>query len=138
MFCSLTNLAVHSTVHANFNQPLCMAAVLTRYIEPVNNAPINVTPLYSLCGLLKGICSFFFYFCNWKSQGGRLQSVYSMVVLACARVRAMCSFHRNIDVEKVVFVRLQHLSASRTFCGGKKQLLCATKAKFSNVLLSGE
>ena len=43
-----------------------------------------------------------------------------------------------MDVEKTVLVRLQTLSGSRnravTFRGGKKELLCATKEKFSDVL----
>ena len=41
-------------------------------------------------------------------------------------------------VEKTVLVRLQTVSGSRnravTFRGGKNELLCATKAKFSDVL----
>ena len=45
----------------------------------------------------------------------------------------------DVEVEKTVLVRLQTSSGSRnrpvTFRGGKKELACVTKEKFSDVLL---
>ena len=81
-----------------------------------------------------------------RAQGICNQRIPRLCLRVRMRIRHVL-FHRksvrsekmDVEVEKTVLVRLQTSSGSRnrpvTFRGGKKELACATKEKFSDVLL---